>query len=54
MIYSGCLGSVTAGVRAGVVDDAVVWYLVPAYYSTAVTSTVFQMLGRYWMMPSYF
>ena len=42
--FPGCLGSPTAGVRADVVDVAGVWYLVPTYYPTVVTSAASQEL----------
>ena len=36
--FSGCPGSPTAAVWADVVEGVGVWYLVPAYYPTVITS----------------
>ena len=46
VVYSGWPGSLTAGVLADVVGCFGVWYLVPAYYPTAVTSATSLMLEQ--------
>ena len=44
--FPGCSGSLSAGVRTDVVIVVGVWYLVPAYYPTVVTSATYQTLEQ--------